>query len=74
VGERNAPLAARALTWALGAKGSGPGKPQNGPHRPSGCHDQSCPRPACRAYKDGREDGYSEGFWDGVAACPREHK
>jgi hypothetical protein len=55
MGERQAPILARALTWAVSGKAAAPVKPQNGSHRPSRCHDRDCPRPLCAAYKDGYE-------------------
>lgn len=39
-------------------------------HPPGPCRDEECYRPFCLGYRT----GYSEGFDDGVAACPREHK
>lgn len=68
MGEPAAPLLARALARAVGAKAPRPAKAQNGPHRPSACRDRSCQRPLCTAYREGREDGYDEGFGDGFAA------
>ena len=74
--ERNAPLAARLLTWGLGGKANGPlrpsngpHRPSNGPHRPSACHDRACPRPLCQVYREGREDGFAEGYLAGAAAA-----
>jgi hypothetical protein len=54
------------------------------------CEDEDCPRFPCKVYKEGWRDcwpaayekgridgygeGYDQGFPDGIAACPREHK
>ncbi len=53
-------LLGNALTWKVGGKRRGPVKPQNGPHRPSRCHDRDCQRALCIAYKDGREAGFED--------------
>lgn len=70
------PLLASALTWTVGAKRPRARMPQNGSHRPSRCRDRDCLRPLCRAYREGREDGwddgheagFSEGYQAGYAA------
>jgi hypothetical protein len=69
MGERAAPIPARLLAWAVSGKGTGPVKPQNGAHRPSACHDAGCYRPPCQAYREGREDGFAEGYQAGAAAA-----
>lgn len=51
-------------------------------HRYQLCGDEDCELPYCRIYREGygngREDerpvAYEAGFWDGINACPREHK
>lgn len=37
------------------------------PHLYQTCRDESCGRPACRAYKAGVEDGYALGYAAGLA-------
>jgi hypothetical protein len=55
----------KLLTWAVGPKAAGPGKPANGSHRPCRCRDSDCLRPPCRWCREGYEDGYGAGFEDG---------
>jgi hypothetical protein len=45
------------------------------PHPPpAACRDAECQRAGCAGFRAGREYGYGEGFEDGIAACPREHR
>ncbi len=61
-------LLANALTWGVGTKRRTASGPGNGPHRPSRCRDGDCPRPLCRAYREGYEDGYQDGYGAGFGA------
>ena len=46
-------------------------RPQHPPW--AACKDPDCQRTGCRAYREGLEYGYGEGFEDGMAACPLRH-
>jgi hypothetical protein len=37
-------------------------------HRPSRCPDTDCPRPPCRAYREGYENGHEDGYGEGWGA------
>ena len=51
-------------------------------HEYAACDDDDCSRFQCRIYKEGvangteigRQLGYADGFPDGIAACPRNHR
>jgi hypothetical protein len=62
--------AAKARKDAAAAKRQA--RPEHPP--PSACRDADCARAACVAFRDRRQYGYEEGFIDGQAACPREHR
>ena len=62
---------ARAAAWPSPPNTSSTTGPRagNGPHRPSACHDSDCLRPPSRWYREGREDGYNDGYAAGARSA-----
>ena len=58
---------------AASAKAARPTKAARPVHLYETCQDEECMRIPCMAYREGRREGYDEGFPDGIAACPRKH-
>lgn len=69
----------RKSAWTRRQKA--PARKQDPKHEYASCNDNECPRPYCRAYRegwklgldDGYKQGYGNGYDQGVAACPRNH-
>jgi hypothetical protein len=47
-----------------------PAKPR---HDYQTCREDDCQRQACQAWREGRKEGFGEGYQEGILNCPRWH-